>query len=124
MVFTSLRRSDIKGEREARRVLEVACVPSLKNKFFYDISVFVMMLEMLNMTFKSCLSPIIENNHVDNIIMVIYNDIVIWQSRKPALDEAILQDLASCLQLVAHLGQDQSLVLPPLLPAVAKTHLK
>ena len=34
MVFTSLRRSDIKGEREARRVLEVACVPSLKTSFF------------------------------------------------------------------------------------------
>ena len=74
-----------------------------------------MMLEMLN---------IIENNYVDNIIMVIYNDIVIWQSRTPALDEAILQDLAPCLQLVAHLGQDQSLVLPPLLPTVAVTHLK
>ena len=56
--------------------------------------------------------------------MVIYNDVVMWQSRKPALDEAILQDLPSCLQLIAHLGQDQSLVLPPLLPAGAETHLK
>ena len=51
-------------------------------------------------------------------------DIVRWT---PALDEAIFQDLSPCLQLIAHLGQDQSLVLPPLLPTVvatAKTHLK
>ena len=70
------------------------------------------------MTFKSCLSHINHGDKNDHD-----EDIVTWT---PALDKAILQDLSPCLQLIAHLGQDQSLVLPPLLPAATttNTHLK
>ena len=100
-ISTSRRRSARKGEREARRRLEVAWLPSLKEFIFIRIHTMITIQMMLGFCHKKyCCWVFVINCERDEI--------------RPALDETILEDLPTSLQLVSHLGQHQPLVLPSL----------